>query len=133
MYSRFTRRPNPMSDWGHAMFAADRDSIMGCYGDHEWIYSGDGAADVSDLRIAIVQKWDEDLEMGIAPIGYEDLTGEEVAELFDPSDIVESAAAWDCAEAVAWFWDRIADPMGIPAVITADGAIVFDAALIEAA
>lgn len=133
MYYRFTRKDTPMSDWGHAMFAEDRDMVAQCYGTNEYLYNGVASTEITDLHDIIVQAWEEDAKLGMLPIGYEDLDAETVYSCFNPDDIVMSAGAWDCGEAVEWFWERIAEPMGISAVITSDGAIVFDADLICAA
>lgn len=133
MYHRFTSKDTPMSDWGHAMFAEDRDMVAQCYGSNEYLYDGKAGIDIADLKDAITQAWEEDAETGMLPVGYEDLDAETAYGCFNPDDIVMSAGAWDCGEALEWFCERIAEPMGIPAVITSDGAIVFDADLICAA
>lgn len=133
MYHRFTSKNTPMSDWGHAMFAEDRDAVCDCYGDVEWLYDGSGAVAIEDLKDVIVSKWEADAEMGLLPEGYENLDAMDAYDCFAPDDIVMSARAWDCGEALMWFCERIAEPMDISAVITNDGAIVFDEGLIVAA
>ena len=133
MYYRYTRTETPMSDWGHAMFAADKDSVDGCYGDVAWEYDGSQSVDINNLADLIASKWAEDSESGLVPDGYEMYAPDEISAEFNPQDIVMSAGAWDNGELTQWFWDRIADPMGISAIITSDGAIVFDEGLIKAA
>lgn len=135
MYHRFTNKNTPMSDYGHAMFAQDRDSVCDCYGDIEYLYDGEYSVEISDILSQISDAWDEDLENGMLPCGCEALgiSGQEAADCFNPEDIVMSAEAWDNADMVMWFWSKIAEPADIKAVITSDGAIVFDEELIKAA
>jgi len=113
-----------MSDWGHAMMAMDRDSVYH-YGDREFTYGGEGAVEIEDLKDIITEAWDESVEFHAAPIDYQHLDAKEVYESFNPSDIVDSAEAWD-TELAGWFYEKIAEKNGITAVITDDGAIVLD-------
>jgi hypothetical protein len=84
-----------------------------------------------------VSAWDQDLETGftgdfgssISNDYYYQLTGEDAFEAFAPEHIVDSAAGYD-TEMVVWLWERILEPLGIMAVITYDGAVVFDEGLI---
>lgn len=133
MYHRFTRKSTPMSDYGHAMFAEDRDMVSQCYGDHEYLYDGSNGTSIEDLKDTIISAWGEDAEMGLLPIGYGDVSAEDAYNCFNPDDIVMSAGAWDDGDALVWFWERIAEPMGISAITTSDGAIVFDESLIKVA
>lgn len=127
-----------LSAYGHAMFADDPDSISG--------YSGrDDARDrgfytvmhsdlesIDNLKAAIAEAWDEDAENGMTPSGYEDVTGEEIAEQFDPEDIVDSAGAWDNGELISWAFDRgLFDD--ISGVKTYDGAVAWDQSIIHRA
>ena len=127
-----------LSAYGHAMFADDSDSISG--------YSGrDDARDrgfytvmhsdlesIDNLKAAIAEAWDEDAENGMTPSGYEDVTGEEIAEQFDPEDIVDSAGAWDNGELITWAFDRglFDDVSGVK---TYDGAVAWDKSIIHRA
>lgn len=127
-----------LSAYGHAMFADDPDSISG--------YSGrDDARDrgfytvmhsdlesIDNLKAAIAEAWDEDAENGMTPSGYEDVTGEEIAEQFDPEDIVDSAGAWDNGELISWAFDRglFDDVSGVK---TYDGAVAWDESIIHRA
>ena len=61
-----------------------------------------------------------------------DRPAEDIYNEFNPEDIVMSAGAWD-SELVTWFGDVILAKHDIKAVITNDGAIVFDPALIKRA
>ncbi len=127
-----------LSAYGHAMFADDPDSISG--------YSGrDDARDrgfytvmhsdlesIDNLKAAIAEAWDEDAENGLTPSGYEDVTGEKIAEQFDPEDIVDSAGAWDNGELISWAFDRglFDDVSGVK---TYDGAVAWDESIIHRA
>ena len=127
-----------LSAYGHAMFADDPDSIS--------VYSGrDDARDrgfytvmhsdlesIDSLKAAIAEAWDEDAENGMTPSGYDGVTGEEMAEQFDPEDIVDSAGAWDNGELISWAFERgIFDD--VPGVKTQDGAIAWDESIIHRA
>lgn len=137
-YYRYTNKnsPNsPMSDWGHAMLAEDERKVE-FYGENKYTYDGSGAVHISELRDEIIETWDSDREdefyscCDFAGFGYEDIPGEEIYENFNPSDIVDDAGGFDNDE-VQWLWERILAPKGIMAVITYDGAVVFDEDLIK--
>lgn len=138
MYYRRTGRPNPMSDWGHAMFASRLDRIE-MYGRHLWTLDASYCVPIDDLRDIIAETWDADKadNFEAAPYIVGDywytVDGFDVAEDANPRDIVNGAQAWDCWEFVQWFWERIAEPRGIVAVSTRDGAICYDETLIMAA
>ncbi len=134
---------SPMSDYGHAMFADDPknwiradERLLGGNGDvyairHELL------TDINDLKEEITEKWDEDRSEGFANAPMilsdylENITGEEIAEEFDPKDIVDSARAYDNDELIQWFYDRVIEPAGIAGVKTSDGAVAFDDSAIE--
>ena len=138
-YYRYTHTNNPMSDWGHAMFTEHRDMVEGSYGEYGWLFDGD-AVNINDLRDAIIETWNYDCEHGfigdfgsICEEGYwAKVDAEEIADGFNPDNIVDSAENWD-SELVMWIWERVLEPSGFMAVATWDGAIVFDAGLIERA
>ncbi len=50
-----------------------------------------------------------------------------------PPAIVDGAGAWDNGELLTWFCEWVAIPLDLKAITTQDGAIVFDAALINRA
>lgn len=61
---------------------------------------------------------------------FEDLSGAEVADHFDPVDILDGADAWDTPELITWaFSHGIFDEVG--GIKTSDGAIVWDDSLIH--
>lgn len=133
MYYRFTNSNNPMSDWGHAMFAENREAVEH-YGANEYIFDGQGAVSINDLKDLIITAWNECQESEDFGSLYEkhfmEITAEEVFDNLNPEDIVNSADGWD-TELVVWFWEFIAEPSNIMAVTTWDGAIVFDENLIK--
>lgn len=134
-YYRFTATKNPMSAWGHAMFAADRESVCNAYGDNEHSYDGTGAVSINDIMSTIADQWDADKD----DLGrwfdcseadyYSQFDGATIAAMFSPTDIVNSADGFDSV-LVVWLWDRVLDGKDIFAIETADGAVVFDSALI---
>jgi hypothetical protein len=124
---------------GYAMFAAannnrglERGSM---FGDTLALYDGTGATDINDLIDIISQVWDEyrqdainygDIDL----LQYEDINGQTISALCNPSDIVDSAGAYDDESLTAWLWQYILEPRDIYAIITNDGAIIFDESLI---
>ena len=130
MYYRCCRSLNPMSDWGHAMFAESRELTEG-YGEYEFIYEGISSVDINDLSKEITDAWNRTKESCVEPLGFEEVDSEEIMKLFNPDNICNSAGAWDCYELLSWFCEQIAIPMGIRAVTTCDGAVVFDESLIK--
>lgn len=131
MYYRYSNSENPMSEWGHAMFV-DNEFSSENYGSILYIYDGTDAIDIKDLHDIIVDEWNKTIEKGMEPIGFEVIDPEDIFNEFDPEDIVMSAGAWD-SELVTWFGDVILANYDIKAVITNDGAIVFDPSLIKRA
>lgn len=122
-YYRFTDSSNPMSNLGHAMLSNDPYTNAN-YGDNLFVFNGDNAVGINTLTDKIIQKLQEDDD-------YCDMDINELASLFNPRDIVDSAGAWDDNNLVAWFWNNIAEPMDIMAITTNDGAIVFDESLLQ--
>jgi hypothetical protein len=133
-YVRFTHGPNPISDYGHAMFVEmeklDRVS-SGTYGDYGWQYDGQDGVEIDDIQNDVWKQWKKDIETERMPYvlssNVEALTKEEFFDELDPDNIVSSAGLWDVQEFVSWFWDRFEEP----AVLLWDGAIVYDPELIE--
>ena len=135
-YFRGTEASSPMSDWGHAMFVDNFEDSY-CGSGHDWIFYGDKATPIADLKDKISAAWlqyREDEFYG--EFSEEDnnyfltLTVDEVVESFNPDDIVESADGYDSA-LVAWLYDKVLEPNDIYAVTTSNGAVVFDETLIE--
>lgn len=137
-YFRYTGQSGkPMSDWGHAMFA-DEDGLHkvsgGTYGKNPFFYDGTNGVHIKDLEDAFKQKWSEAQDLGFTRIGDDSITElspSQAFELFNPTDIVDSAGAWDNGDLLEWFYENVAEPNNIGAVLTDDGAIVFDENLIK--
>ena len=89
---------NPMSNWGHAMFSDDPYRIEQ-YGNHLFGVFLTDLVDVEDLKSQIAEAWEKSLASPFSMIHndsyWEQFSGTEIAENFDPADIVESAEAWD--------------------------------------
>lgn len=132
-YYRFTESQSPMSNWGHAMFAEKMDSVEH-YGKNLYTLNASVAVNVEDLKESITAAWEACKENeyfgSTMDTYYEQLTAEEVYNLLNPADIVNSAEGYDC-DIVQWFWDYVLEPQGIMAVRTQDGAVCFDETLIE--
>ena len=132
---RLRRSANPMSRAGYAMFADNIDSIDGAYGGSrpkafsveisELTPISDIMQDILDARHEADEKWPWILE------DHEHLSDDEFAALFDPEDIVASAAAYDDEELVEWLCDNVLIPKDIIGVKTYDGAIAFDTDIIK--
>lgn len=121
-----------LSDYGHAMFADDPSAIE-AYGDTFYSVRHSDLVDINDVKGRIAEQWEADKEAGVLPsdLGVlSDLSGEEVAEAFDPTDIVDSAGAWDDGDVMTWaFRAGVFDDIG--GVKTSDGAVVWDEDLIH--
>lgn len=134
-YHRYTNSNSPMSDWGHAMFAYGDEHRTDNYGANHYTYDGTDGVNIQDIEQAIKDAWAECQEtghFGFLPESDQDLTAEEVYQSFNPENIVDGAQGWDC-DLACWFWEFVAEPNDIMAVITQDGAILFDEALIAKA
>ena len=129
MYYRSYKEESPMSEWGHAMFS---DHIDPWQGEPNYTYDGTGAVDISDLEDVIKDAWSESLKNeDFDDTFMADITAEDAFKSFAPEDIVMSAEAWDDGDMVQWIWNKVLEPKDIYAVITPDGAIVFDESLIK--
>lgn len=121
-----------LSDYGHAMFADDPSAIE-AYGDTFYSVRHSDLADINDVKGRIAEQWEADKEAGMLPYELDvlsHLSGEEVAEAFDPADIVDSAGAWDDGDVMTWaFRAGVFDDIG--GVKTSDGAVVWDEGLIH--
>lgn len=132
MYYRCTNKSTPMSDWGHAMMAESYDDVY-FYGKNVYTYNGDGAVYIMDLEPVIRQAWIHSQATGdfglMTDDYYRRLTPDEVVESFNPDDIVNSAAGYDC-ELVFWLSSKVLEPVGINAILTINGAVVFEESLL---
>lgn len=125
---------NPMSDWGHAMFSDDPYHIEQ-YGNRLFGVFLTDLVDVEDLKPQIAEAWEKSLASPFSMIHHdsywEQFSGTEIAENFDPVDIVDSAEAWDNPELVQWFFEECDFWEGFRGLKTRDGAIVWDQDIIH--
>lgn len=132
---RFYASDDPMSRAGYAMFADDHEQNGGAYGgDKPRAFSvrEDDLVPVWELpeKIAEARHETDEYTPWILE-DYAELSDEDFADMFNPSDIVDSAYAWDNEELSEWFYNHVAEPNKIGGVKTSDGAIVFDKDLIR--
>lgn len=120
---------------GYAMFADRPDRIYGAYGEDLYTVNHSDLENIDNLKENIEKAWNETVENGMLPSSLEyleEMDGKEIAESFDPKDIVDSADAWDNQDLTTWAFDYgIFDD--IPGVKTQDGAIVWDPEIITEA
>lgn len=127
---RAHRGKSVMSEFGHAMFMDDPGSIE-IYGKNRYSVFKEDLTSIDDLKRKIAEQWDRDKERGFLPHQYmEEMSGEEAADNFDPTDIVDSAQAWDNEDMVQWFFAHEDLFENTPGVKTSDGAVVWDESII---
>ena len=132
---RLNRSANPMSRAGYAMFADNINSIEDAYGgSRPKAFSVEKSAltpiwDITQDIIDARHRTDEETPWILED--HERLSDDEFAALFDPEDIVISAAAYDDEDLVSWLWDNVLEPNNIIGVETYDGAIAFDTDIIK--
>ena len=122
---------NPMSDYGHAMFAdMDQEESVRMYGKCAYTFESEqeGVEYIEALNDKIIEaRRASELEFN------DHLTDDEFCASFSPPAIVDGADAWDNGEMLTWFCEWIAIPLDLKGITTQDGAIVFDVALINRA
>lgn len=130
-YRGYRRKVIPDSI-GYAMFADDPSKARG-YGDRFAAVRHDDLPKIDDFKATIAEAWERDKAEYLLPYElevFEDLSGAEVADHFDPVDILDGADAWDTPELITWaFSHGIFDVVG--GIKTSDGAIVWDDSLIH--
>lgn len=132
---RFYSSDDPMSRAGYAMFADEPDRAGSGYGgDEKRAFSVEGSSltDISDIKEKIIEarhNTDENTPWELED--YEDVSDDSFAELFDPEDIVDSAAAYDDESLVSWLWNNVLEPNDIAGVKTSDGAVAFSPDIIK--
>ena len=132
---RFYNGEDPMSRAGYAMFSDDPDANGSAYGgDHPKAFSVDESTltDISDITQKIIDaRHISDEKTPWILEDYEGVSDEEFAALFDPADIVDSAAAYDDEALTSWLWDNILEPNDIKGIKTSDGAVAFSPDIIK--
>ncbi len=139
LYFRRTHGASPESDAGYMMFARDKDAVSGgTYG--QTLHTFNDAAEASkgqivdaadrafQSRVAAALRADPSVT---ATYGSSTPTLRQLASESNPANIVDSAGLWDNPELAQIVWDRVLAPAGKSVVRTADGAIVFDPALVR--
>lgn len=132
---RFYSSDDPMSRAGYAMFADEPDRVGSGYGgDEKRAFSVEESSltDISDIKEKIIEarhNTDENTPWELED--YEDVSDDSFAELFDPEDIVDSAAAYDDENLVSWLWNNVLEPNDIAGVKTSDGAVAFSPDIIK--
>jgi hypothetical protein len=148
-YYRYTQSENnPMSDWGHAMFADDKERVNGTlYGGHAWEFDANAyannVADINDLKEKTKIAWQATLKKYEDNAYYYGVNGEDLTDFIeqgmnfddvfsylDPKNIVTTAEGYD-GDLGIWFYAAVLEPNDILAVVTNDGAIVYDKELIN--
>lgn len=132
---RFYNGEDPMSRAGYAMFSDDPDANGSAYGgDHPKAFSVDERTltDISDITQKIIDaRHISDEKTPWILEDYEGVSDEEFAALFDPADIVDSAAAYDDEALTSWLWDNVLEPNDIKGIKTSDGAVAFSPDIIK--
>lgn len=123
IFHRFTHGDSPDTGIGYMMFADSPERVSRSYGRSHWTATTDKAnsAHIDDIM--------PDIKKHIEQSGLHDeymTTPEALAEEFAPSDIVNSAGAWDNPELVQSIYENVLYRKGIDAVVLPDGAIFFD-------
>ena len=129
LYRFNNNKDDPMSDYGHAMFAESRESVEH-YGGIEWQVDASRYPDRESLEPKIREaiefgKENEQLPQGITdPIEWYGV--DSVVDAFFPEDIVDSAEAYDNDESNSWLWEMVLEPNGFDGVKTPDGAVSYN-------
>lgn len=124
----------PISEYtGYGMFG-DYAPGVDMYGENLYSVDHSDLTDINNFKEQIAQEWDNAVENETLPAELESLgeerNGKEIAEDFDPEDIIDGAGAWDIPELATWAFNAgIFDDVG--GVKTQDGAIVWDESLIQ--
>jgi len=145
-YFRYTgKQDNPMSQWGHAMFADEKGKVSEhySYGKNAWAFSPESGdtrvVNIEDLKDKTRIAWKKTVDFYNENGWYQsvgggenledfiklDLSFDEVFSYLNPEDIVNTAEGWD-GDLGLWFYHAVAEPNDIGAIVTQDGAIVWD-------
>lgn len=129
-YRAVASTESPISSYtGYGMFADDPNPLD-MYGDSLYSVDHSVLSDINDFKQAIAEAWDQDVENYALPSSLEAVgeqrSGAEIADTFDPPNIVDSAGAWDDPDLITWAFERGIFDDSVIGVKTSDGAIVFD-------
>ena len=132
-FYRFTETTNPMSNWGHAMFAKDAQSVEN-YGQYCWTIDKKECVTLKSIKSLIIKAWKYDVKNGFSgdfagnttsDDYYYNLSAEDLYNSFNPSDIVDCADGYD-SETSQWLYERVIEPNNIKAVYFTQGAVVYN-------
>jgi len=125
-----------MSRAGFALFVSDEKrgpeetlDFLKSYGPNTWAYDGTGNALHANKLISLcIAAWENE---DSRPCSFEADKFEdgEWERLLNPEDIVDSAGIYDIPELHCWLWANVLEPMQVDAIITQDGAIVYNDSL----
>lgn len=133
VYFRNTNGGSPTNDVPWAMFSQNADSVSH-YGKNKWAFD-DSALPKTD----VLEAWTKDGQRQIAKALLQDrrllkeygVHPKILAKESAPSNIVDSAGLWDNPDIVQSLWENLLEPRGYKAVLTPDGAVVFENELIK--
>lgn len=132
LYYRSSEKTDGMSDFGHAMFVDKNglENLSSYRGEQIFSVSENDLYDINDLKDSILSARNKTQEESFDLDDFADLSDEEFFAMFNPSDIVDSAGAYDNDVLISWLYDNVLEPNGITGVKTDDGAVVYDPEII---
>jgi len=144
-YYRYGSPESPMSEWGHAMFLDNPSHLEGA--SRSGLANYEFAPEPGDPRVTSFEDVEgdirsklEDWEKNGVPEKYtgtsletalDENSVDSLVSTFNPSDIVDSAQAYDNADFNQFLYDEILEPRGYGAIVTQDGSIVYDESMIK--
>ena len=123
--NRRTNKQSPMSDWGHAMFSNKSADELYHYGANLFTVDSGDLVNIENFKNTIIAKFDNAKKF----LELEEMTPEEFYDLFNPSDIVDTAQAWDNDKFIEWFSDNIDSSAN--GYLLQSGAVVFNESIIK--
>lgn len=124
----YERKFESIGPWQCLPMAEERIEETGATGESLYRYDGREGVKIEDLYDAILEAWRE----YPLPEGYEkNMEEDEIIKLFNPDNIINDKNAYGDKWLGHWFWKHVLDQAGIRAVITKDGAAVYDNELLE--
>lgn len=123
--NRRTNKQSPMSDWGHAMFSNKSADELYHYGANLFTVDSGDLVNIENFKNTIIAKFDNAKKF----LELEEMTPEEFYDLFNPSDIVDTAQAWDNDKFIEWFSDNIDSSAN--GYLLQSGAVVFNELIIK--
>jgi len=123
--NRRTNKQTAMSDWGHAMFSNKSADELYHYGVNLFTVNSEDLVNIANFKNKIIAKFDSAKKF----LDLDQITPEEFYDLFDPSDIVDTAKAWDDDKFIEWFSDNIDSSAN--GYLLQSGAVVFSESIIN--